>query len=134
MEVLPSKPTSKGPAETFTGDVWMDEIAICEEPSSLRVYKVRFAPGARTAWHNHALGQTLHVIDGVGLVQSRGGEVVEIHSGDTINTPAGEWHWHGASPDHFMAHFSLTEAPPEGPATQWGDHVTDEEYGPSSGA
>ena len=61
-------------------------------------------------------------------------EVVEIHSDDTISTPAGEWHWHGASPDHFMAHFSLTEDPAEGLATQWGDHVTDEEYGPCSGA
>jgi quercetin dioxygenase-like cupin family protein len=129
MEVLPNPPTGKGPAETFTGDVWVDEILIAGEPSRLRVYKVRFTPGARAAWHNHALGQTLHVIDGVGLVQSRGGEVTEIHPGDTIYTPPGEWHWHGAAPDHFMAHFAISEAPAEGLATEWGDHVTDAEYG-----
>jgi quercetin dioxygenase-like cupin family protein len=101
----------KGPAETFTGDVWVDEIAIADEPSRLRVYKVRFAPGARTAWHSHALGPTLHVIDGVGRVQSRGGEVIEIRTGDTIYTPPGEWPWHGATPDRFMAHFAIAEAP-----------------------
>jgi quercetin dioxygenase-like cupin family protein len=49
MEVLPNSPTGKGPAETFTGDVWVDEVAVGEEPSRLRVYKVRFTPGARTA-------------------------------------------------------------------------------------
>jgi quercetin dioxygenase-like cupin family protein len=111
VEVLASKPTGKGPAETFTGDVWVDEIAIADEPSRLRVYKVRFAPGARTAWHSHALGPTPHVIDGVGRVQSRGGEVIEIRTGDTIYTPPGEWHLHGATPDRFMAHFAIAEAP-----------------------
>ena len=128
MEVLPNMPTGKGPAETFTGDVWVDEVAVGEEPSRLRVYKVRFTPGARTAWHNHALGQTLHVIDGVGRVQSRSGEVIEIRFGDTIYTPPGEWHWHGAAPDQFMAHFAISETPAEGLATEWGDHVTDDEY------
>ena len=51
---------------------------------------VRFSPGAHTAWHSHANGQTLHVTEGRGLVQSRGGEVIEIRPGDTIYTPPGE--------------------------------------------
>ena len=71
----------------------------------------------------HAVGQTLHVTEGVGLVQARGGEVTEIRPGDTIYTPPGEWHWHGAAPDHFMAHLAFTEGD-----TEWGDHLTDEEY------
>jgi len=29
----------------------------------MRVNTVRFAPCARTAWHSHSLGQTLHVTD-----------------------------------------------------------------------
>ena len=34
---------------------------------------------------------------GVGLVQSRGGGIVVMRPGDTIYTPPGEWHWHGAA-------------------------------------
>lgn len=77
-------------------------------------------------------GQTLHVTEGRGLVQSRGGEVIEIRPGDTIYTPPGEWHWHGAAPDHFMGHLAMWEGLGEGqtgPETTWGDHLTDEEYG-----
>src|SRR5437879_4694539 len=130
MEVRPKQPSAKGPAEWFTGDVWIDVIARGEEPSRIRVSAVRFTPSARTAWHSHALGQTLFVIDGAGLVQSRGGDIVDIRSGDLVYTPADEWHWHGAAPDHFMTHLSMTEGVAEGrgPETEWGAHVTDTEY------
>lgn len=104
MEIQPKQPSTKGPAEMFTGDVWFDVIAKGEEPSRMRVNVVRFVPGARTAWHCHAVGQTLHVTEGRGLTQSRGGEGVEIRPGDTIYAPPGEWHWHGATPAHFMTH------------------------------
>ena len=63
----------------------------------LRVNMVRFAPGARNAWHAHARGQTLHVTEGIGLIQSRGGQITEIRPGDSIYTPPGELHWHGAA-------------------------------------
>jgi quercetin dioxygenase-like cupin family protein len=129
LEILPKQPSTKGPAELFTGDVWYDVIAKGEEPSRMRVNIVRFAPGARNAWHAHAAGQTLHVTEGVGLIQSRRGGVVEIRPGQTIYTPPGEWHWHGAAPDHFMSHLAIWEGPGEGPETEWGDLVTDEEYG-----
>jgi quercetin dioxygenase-like cupin family protein len=125
LKILPKQSSTKGPAEMFTGDVWFDVIARGEEPSRLRVNTVRFAPCARTAWHSHALGQTLQVTDGVGLVQSRGGEVVVMRPGDVIYTPPGEDHWHGAAPDRFMVHTAIWE----GDATEWGDLVTDEEYG-----
>ena len=78
MELQPKKPSVKGPAEWFTGDVWIDGIAQGEEPSRVRVNAVRFTPGARTAWHSHAVGQTLYVTDGAGLVQSRGTDIVNI--------------------------------------------------------
>jgi quercetin dioxygenase-like cupin family protein len=35
---------------------------------------VRFTPGARTSWHSHAVGQSLHVTDGTGLVVTRDGD------------------------------------------------------------
>lgn len=131
MEIMPKQPSAKGPAEWFTGDVWIDAIARGAEPSRVRVSAVRFTPGARTAWHSHALGQTLHVTDGLGLVQSRGGEIAQIRPGDVIYTPPGEWHWHGAAPSHFMTHLSITEGVGEGgtPEADWGEHVTDAEYG-----
>jgi quercetin dioxygenase-like cupin family protein len=131
MEIQPKQPSMKGPAEIFTGDVWYDVIAKGEEPSRIRVNLVRFAPGARNAWHAHAVGQTLHVTEGRGLIQSRGDAVVEIRPGQTIYTPPGEWHWHGAAPDHFMSHLAIWEGPGEGqgPETEWGNLVTDEEYG-----
>jgi quercetin dioxygenase-like cupin family protein len=125
VEIQTKQPTVKGPAQMFTGDVYFDVIARGEEPSRVRVNTVRFAPCARTAWHAHALGQTLHVTDGVGLVQARGGEVVVIRPGDVIWTPPGEWHWHGAAPDRVMVHTAIRE----GDEAECGELVTDEEYG-----
>ena len=132
MELLPPPATGKGPATTVTGDVWVDMIPQPgDSPSRLRAGVVRFAPGAHTAWHRHLNGQTLHILDGRGLVQARGGPVIEVGPGDTIETPPGEWHWHGAAPDHFMTHLALSldlaDGQP-GPVTEWGDHLTGDEY------
>ncbi|MFL6043583.1 MAG: cupin domain-containing protein [Propionibacteriaceae bacterium] len=121
----------QGSAETFACDVWVDMIAQGEPPSRLRVGVVRFAPGAHTAWHRHANGQTLHILDGRRLVQSRGGQVLQAGPGDTIITPPGEWHWHGAAPSHFMTHLAMSEDLADGqpgPVTEWGDHLTGDEY------
>mgnify|MGYP005820596461 CR=1 FL=1 len=128
MELLPRRPTAKAPAKTFTGDAWLDHVVHGEPPSRIRAAFVRFAPGARNAWHVHPVGQTVHVVDGVGRIQARGGEVLEIRAGDTVVTPAGEWHWHGAAPDRFMTHLAVWEACDGGEETEWGDQVTDEEY------
>jgi len=129
MEIPAKPPTAKGPAEWFTGDVFLDAIVRGEEPSRVRVNAVRFTPGARTAWHSHAVGQTLYVTDGRGLVQARGGEVTALRAGDVVHAPAGEWHWHGAAAEHYMTHLSITEAPGDDrPETVWGEHVTEAEY------
>ena len=48
MEIQPKKPSTKGPAELFTGDVWVDSIAQGQAPSRLSVGIVHFSPGART--------------------------------------------------------------------------------------
>lgn len=129
MEIQPKQPTAKGPGDMFTGDVFMDAIVRGEEPSRVRVNAVRFTPAARTAWHTHAVGQTLYVTEGRGLVQARGGSVTEIRAGDVVRAPGGEWHWHGAAPDHYMTHLSITEATGDDrPEMEWGAKVTDEEY------
>jgi len=130
VPIQPKPPTAKGAADSFTGDVWIDAVVRGQDPSRVRVNVVRFTPSARTAWHSHAVGQTLYVTEGRGLVQSRGADIEEIRAGDIVNTPANVWHWHGAAPEHYMIHLSITEAVPgdERPEMEWGNHVTDEEY------
>ena len=128
MRILPKQQSVKGPEDMFTGDVWLDLVVKGDEPSRVRVSTVRFAPGARTAWHTHALGQTLYVTEGLGLVQSRGGEVIELRPGDVVWTPPNEWHWHGAAPGHFMTHVAIWEGFGQGEETEWGELVSDAEY------
>jgi quercetin dioxygenase-like cupin family protein len=129
MKILPARPTVKAPAETFTGDAYIDLIVRGEAPSRVRAALVHFAPGARNAWHVHAAGQTIHVIEGVGRIQARGDAILEIRAGDTVVTPAGEWHWHGAAPDRFMTHLAIFEALADsGPETEWGEKVDDGAY------
>jgi quercetin dioxygenase-like cupin family protein len=129
MQIVSKHPTTKASADHFVGDAWIDRITDAEPPSRIRVNVVRFAPGARNAWHAHSDGQTLHVTEGIGRVQARGGDVLEIRAGDTIYTAPGEWHWHGAAPDHFMTHLAMWEGPVDGgPEPEWGEQVSDEEY------
>ena len=128
MEILRKAPTVKAGSDRFVGDAWLDVIVRGEGPSRVRASIVRFAPGARNAWHAHAVGQTVHVTEGVGRIQARGGKLLEIRAGDTVHTPPGEWHWHGAAPDHFMTHLAIFEAPAEGAESEWGDQVPDAEY------
>ena len=94
------------------------------ENEGAAVTRRRFETGARTAWHSHPQGQTLYVTEGVARVQDRGGPVEEIRAGETVVTEAEVWHWHGAAPDQFMTHLAVYEGAPE-----WGDLVSDEEYG-----
>ena len=128
MEMSPKPPTIKGPAEMFTGEVWLDPITRGLPATQLNVAAVRFTPGAHTAWHSHDGGQTLYVTEGRGMIQARGHEAVEIRPGDVVYAPDGEEHWHGAAPDHYMTHLSITEGGPH-----WGDHLTEDEYRAATG-
>jgi quercetin dioxygenase-like cupin family protein len=118
-----------GPAAWFTGTVYIDGIRNPDEQSAVGCAHVRFTPGARTAWHTHPRGQTLYVTDGIGYVARRGGPVQEIRPGDVIYIEPGEEHWHGATPDRFMAHVAIQETDDQGQVVTWGEHVTDQEYG-----
>ena len=130
MQIFTSKDRAsrKGPADWFTGNVWIDEIAVGVAPSHLRVFRVSFEPGARTAWHTHPVGQTLHVLTGSGLVQLEGQPVREIHPGDTVSIAPNELHWHGASEKNTMVHLAIQEADESNIDVVWLGHVTDEEY------
>src|SRR5437588_1671676 len=97
-----SVPTRRGAADSFTGTVWQDPIIDAPAPARIRATRVSFEPGARTTWHTHPLGQTLHVVSGVGRAQTWGGPLREIRAGDTVWIPASEKHWHGAAPSTGM--------------------------------
>ena len=120
-------PTRLAPADWFTGTVWQDAIIEAPAPARIRAVRVSFEPGARTAWHTHPLGQTLHVLSGVGRVQGWGGPVREIRPGDTVWIPPGEKHWHGAAPTIGMVHLALHEHL-DGAHATWLEHVSDAEY------
>ncbi len=120
--------TTKGPADWFTGDVYIDAMAVPVAGSTFAAANVHFTPGARTAWHTHPHGQTVYVTEGLGLCQREGGPVEVIRPGDRVFFEAGENHWHGAAPHRFMVHTAMHQNDESGNAVTWGRHVTDEEY------
>src|SRR4051794_1335070 len=121
--------TAAGPSDWFTGSVFIDAVAAPRGASRLSAASVHFAPGARTAWHTHPNGQTIWVLEGVGLCQRRGGPVEIIRPGDRVFFEPAEDHWHGAAATRFMAHVAIQQADDDGKVVEWGEHVTDEEYG-----
>lgn len=129
MNIEPRTPTVKNPPEQFAGDVWVDAVASPHEADQrMTVAVVRFAPGARTAWHSHARGQYLLVTQGTARFGTRDGQVVEVHPGQTLYTPPGQEHWHAAAEDGFMEHLAMLEQG-DNPATTttWNEHVSDED-------
>jgi quercetin dioxygenase-like cupin family protein len=121
--------TNPGPSDWFTGAVYLDPIATPAGSSCLSATSVHFTPGARTAWHTHPHGQTIYVVEGVGLAQRRGGPIEVIRPGDRVFFEPDEEHWHGASRSRFMTHIAMLQVDDAGTSATWGDHVTDEEYG-----
>ena len=122
-----STDTQKGPADWFTGDVYIDTVAAPAEPARAAAALVHFTPGARTAWHTHPLGQTLIVTTGCGWVQREGGPVEEIRPGDVVWFPPGEKHWHGGTPTTAMTHIAIQENL-DGKVVDWMEQVSDEQY------
>ena len=122
-----SQPSSKGPAEYFTGTVRIDPIINAPDPARVAGASVTFEPGARTAWHTHPLGQTLIVTAGFGWAQREGGPIEDIRPGDVIWFSPGEKHWHGATPTTAMTHIAIQEKL-NGSPVDWLEHVRDEQY------
>jgi len=123
-----SQPSSKGPAEYFTGTVRIDPLLQAPAPARLFGASVTFEPGARTAWHTHPLGQTLIVTAGCGRVQHWGGPIEEIRPGDVVWFPPDEKHWHGAGLLTAMTHIAIVEVL-DGKSADWMEKVSDEQYG-----
>jgi quercetin dioxygenase-like cupin family protein len=122
-----SRPSVTPNPDYFTGTVRFDPVISAPEPARVNALIVTFEPGARTAWHTHPLGQTLHILSGLCLVQKDGEQVRELHPGDTVWFAPGERHWHGAAPDVAMSHLAIQETQ-DGSAADWLEKVSDEDY------
>ena len=121
--------SNPGPSDWFTGQTWIEELGTLATPTPTRVLRVTFAPGARTAWHTHPLGQVLHVLDGVARIGREGQPVREAHAGDSVIFAPDERHWHGAAPGRLMSHIAVQATDPEaGSETRWEEHVSDASY------
>ena len=122
-----SKPSGKGPEDWFTGTVRIDPLFPVTPPARAAGNAVTFEAGARTAWHTHPLGQTLHITSGVGHVQTWGGPIRKVSAGDTVWIPPDEKHWHGATPEHGMEHIVMQEGK-NGEHVVWLEQVSDAQY------
>lgn len=130
MNIEPAQPAAKASAEQFIGDVWVDHIATPNEGDQrMSVAIVKFAPGARTAWHCHARGQYLRVTQGVARFGTRDGQIIEVRPGQTLYTPPGQDHFHASADGTFMEHIAMLESGDD-PATTtvWKEQVTDAEF------
>lgn len=121
---LPAKPAE---AAYFSGDVHLRRMVdTATEPNGpdVKILRVEFPAGARTNWHTHSGVQVLIVVEGRCRFQHEGGPVGEAGVGELIHIPAGEKHWHGATPDAPMAHLAVNISLD----TDWLEPVTDEQF------
>lgn len=122
-----ARPVNAAPAQNFTGAVKVEMLYTPVDAERASAGTVSFAPGARTAWHSHPLGQTLVVTAGIGRIQRWGGPVEQIRVGDVVHIPANVKHWHGAGPGSAMTHIAITEAQ-NGTSAEWMEQVSDAQY------
>ena len=119
--------TRRGPAEWFTGAVWMDASPAGTSPDA-SFFRVFFGPGARTNWHTHPEGQILFILTGTCRVAREGEPPVEVAAGGVVYFAPGEKHWHGAGPHSYMVHAAVSPAAHSTGGTDWLEPVTDEQY------
>jgi 4-carboxymuconolactone decarboxylase len=122
-----SRPVRPAPAQNFTGSVQVEMLFEAVDPSHASGGSVTFEPGARTAWHSHPRGQMLIITAGTGRVHRWGDPIEEVRAGDVVRIPAGQKHWHGASPHASMTHLAISEHR-DGSVVQWMEQVSDEQY------
>lgn len=117
-------PAQKGPHESFTGDVHLQNLQQAKGVDVL-VYRVTFEKGAHTNWHTHSQGQVLYFLEGKGRAQIEGQDVINAGVGDVVEIPANTRHWHGAHPDEQkqMVHLAITYG-----EINWMEPVADSVY------
>jgi 4-carboxymuconolactone decarboxylase len=90
----------------FKGRVTVQTV-LDDESSELRTNVVNFTRGAVNVFHVHDFDQVLYVTAGEGIIANEK-EEIRITSGDFVVIPAGEKHWHGATPGSAFSHIAIS--------------------------
>lgn len=93
-------------ASWFEGTVHELEIYDPADAPASMMWAVWFTAGSRAKPHVHHFDQTLHVIEGEGILATAD-ERRPLRVGDWVTIPAGVWHWHGATPETGMCHVTI---------------------------
>lgn len=97
---------SPSDAPIFVGAVLTSPLVGPDDVATARLTDVTFTPGSRTLWHRHAHEQVLIVTAGHGVIADRT-QQWPLSAGDVVIVPAGEEHWHGASPSDSFTHIAV---------------------------
>lgn len=90
----------------FRGRVTVQSV-LDSDDSNLRTNLINFDEGAVNVFHVHDFDQVLYVTAGEGIIATET-EEIRIRSGDFVVIPAGEKHWHGATPDSAFSHIAIS--------------------------
>jgi len=98
-------PRESNASPLFTGkDVTHQPLA--GESKDFRMAIVNFGKGVRNKFHTHSGDQILIITAGRGTVATET-EQKSVTVGDVVLFPAGEKHWHGATPDTELSHITI---------------------------
>ncbi len=89
----------------FKGRVTAQSV-LDSDSSNLRTSLINFDEGAVNVFHVHDFDQVLYVTAGEGIIATES-EEIRIKPGDFVVIPAGEKHWHGATPDSAFSHIAI---------------------------
>jgi quercetin dioxygenase-like cupin family protein len=90
----------------FTGSDVTRQV-LFPDSQEYKMNVVNFGRGVRNKFHAHDREQILIVTSGKGIIATEKEEKI-ITAGDIVMIPAGEKHWHGATPDSEFAHIFIT--------------------------
>ena len=90
----------------FKGRVTVQSV-LDSEASNLRTNLINFDEGAVNVFHTHDFDQVLYVTEGEGIIATET-EEIRITPGTFVVIPAGEKHWHGATPNSKFAHIAIS--------------------------
>lgn len=90
----------------FSAPVFQQPLVKGAESDEIDAAIVYFPKGVVNKWHTHEADQILIVTGGRGICATKD-EEVEVTVGDVIYFPAGEVHWHGATPDSDFTHIAI---------------------------
>jgi quercetin dioxygenase-like cupin family protein len=90
----------------FKGRVTVQSV-LDSEDSNLRTNLINFDQGAVNVFHVHDFDQVLYVTEGEGIIATET-EEIKITPGTFVVIPAGEKHWHGATPGSKFSHIAIS--------------------------